>query len=217
MPKTFICMLKQSVVELTDETNSIVSSVACRDFDALIPRRQRAKLSVTTRLAGGMWQYYGLNKQLVDQEANPKNTPLLILNRYANWDYVSEMMCSDVAVTLEAANSYVATAWFPASLQGYLTIEQGNKAEAITLATNNIQMQAAAIDDLFHRNVQGEKIGVVVVGTFECIPERIGEHKIINGKSIAFGALSLISSVDCEADIVATLSTHKRLYLHVSN
>ncbi|QDW31682.1 hypothetical protein FFE93_000490 [Yersinia sp. KBS0713] len=217
MSETFTCILKQDVVELTDFTTSVVSSVAYREFDALIPRRQRAKLSVATRLAGGLWQYYRLNGRLESQDADPKNTPLLILNRYANWDYVTEMMCSDIAVTLEAVNSYVATAWFPASLQGYLTIEQSNKAEALTLATNNTHIQAAAVDGLFQRNLQGAKIGTVVVGTFECIPGQIGVHPIANGKPVAFGAFSLISSGDSEADIIATLSTHQELYHYVRN
>lgn len=217
MSETVTCLLKEDIVELTDFTTSICSSVAYREFDALIPRRQRAKLSVTSRLAGGLWQYYSLNMRLGNQDADPKNTPLLILNRYANWDYVTEMMCSDIAVTLDAVNSYVATAWFPASIQGYLTIEQGNKAEALTLATDNICMQAAAIDSLFLRNLEGEKIGTVVVGTFECIPSQIGAQAIINGKPAAFGAFSLISSTDSEANIIATLSTHKELYHHVSN
>lgn len=217
MSKTFTCILNQDVVKFTNFTTSLASSMTYREFDALIPRRQRAKLSITSRLAGGLWQYYDLNKQLEGQDADPKNTPLLILNRYANWDYVTEMMCSDIAVTLEAVNSYVATAWFPASLQGYLTIEQGNKAEAITLATNNVHMQAAAIESLFLRNLQGEKIGTVVVGTFECLPRRIGAHNITDGKPVAFGAFSLISSESSKEDISEILSTHKELYRYVKN
>ncbi|MCT2388263.1 hypothetical protein [Erwinia pyrifoliae] len=214
MSKTFTCILNQDVVKFT---TSLDSSMTYGEFDALIPRRQRAKLSITTRFAGGLWQYYDLNKQLEGQDADPKNTPLLILNRYANWDYVTEMMCSDIAVTLEAVNSYVATAWFPASLQGYLTIEQGNKAEAITLATNNVHMQAAAIESLFLRNLQSEKIGAVVVGTFECLPKRIGAHNITDGKPVAFGAFSLISSESSKEDISEILSTHKELYRYVKN
>lgn len=217
MSKTFTCILNQDVVKFTNFTTSLDSSMTYREFDALIPRRQRAKLSITSRLAGGLWQYYDLNKQLEGQDADPKNTPLLILNRYANWDYVTEMMCSDIAVTLEAVNSYVATAWFPASLQGYLTIEQGNKAEAITLATKNVHMQAAAIESLFLRNLQGEKIGAVVVGTFECLPKRIGAHNITDGKPVAFGAFSLISSESSKEDISEILSAHKELYRYVKN
>lgn len=217
MSKTFTCILNQDVVKFTNFTTSRASSMTYREFDVLIPRRQRAKLSITSRLAGGLWQYYDLNKQLEGQDADPKNTPLLILNRYANWDYVTEMMCSDIAVTLEAVNSYVATAWFPASLQGYLTIEQGNKAEAITLATNNVHMQAAAIESLFLRNLQGEKIGAVVVGTFECLPKRIGANNITDGKPVAFGAFSLISSESSKEDISEILSTHKELYRYVKN
>ncbi|CDG22240.1 protein of unknown function [Xenorhabdus poinarii G6] len=217
MPETFTCLLKQDIVELTDLTTSETSLVTYREFDALIPRRQRPKLSTATRLAGGLWQYYDLNNRLENLDANPRNTPLLILNRYANWDYVMEIMSSDMNVTLEGVNSYVATAWFPAGLQGYLTIEQDNKAEALTLATSNICIQAAAIDSLFQQNLQGRRAGAVVVGTFECIPKRIGTHRIIDGKSAAFGAFSLISSKDNEADISATLSIHKELYHHVSH
>ncbi|MEQ1977501.1 MULTISPECIES: hypothetical protein [unclassified Xenorhabdus] len=217
MSETFTCILKRDVVELTNLTTAVTSLVTYREFDAQLPRRQRPKLSSATRLAGGLWQYYDLNQRLEKLDANPQKTPLLILNRYANWDYVMEVMSSDIAVTLDGVNSYVATAWFPASLQGYLTIEQGNKAEALTLATSNICIQAAAIDSLFQQNLEGERVGAVVVGTFECIPKRIGTRSITEGKSAAFGAFSLISSEDNEADIFATLSIHKELYHHVSN
>lgn len=217
MFKTFTCILNQDVVKFTNFTTSRASSMTYREFDALIPRRRRAKLSITSRLAGGLWQYNDLNKQLESQDADPKNTPLLILNRYANWDYVTEMMCSDIAVTLEAVNNYVATAWFPASLQGYLTIEQGNKAEAITLATNNIHMQAAVIESLFLRNSRSEKIGTVVVGTFECLPRQIGAQNITDSNPFAFGAFSLISSESSKVDIKKILSTHKELYRYVKH
>ncbi|SMB45839.1 hypothetical protein SPRA44_600085 [Serratia proteamaculans] len=214
MSETFSCILHSDSVELREIATGTITHVARKDFEGLIPRRQRAKLSVATRMAGGLWQHYGLNQRLMLLDADPKDTPLLILNRYANWDYVTDMMYSDIAVTLESVNSYVATAWFSASLQGYLTIDQGNRAEAITLATKDIDMQAAAIDGLFQRNLQGMRIGAVVVGTFEGIPEQIGRHSIGQGRPAVFGAFSIISSQDSEAEIVAALMTHQELYQH---
>ena len=82
------------------------------------------------------------------------------------------MMCGNQSAILEAVNSYVATAWFPASLQGYLTIEYGNTAEALTLATTDTGIQATAIDSLFRRDINGMRTGCVTVGTFECLPEK---------------------------------------------
>ncbi|EJR1734663.1 hypothetical protein AO411_2021080 [Salmonella enterica subsp. enterica serovar Sarajane] len=214
MSETFRCVLHKDFAELKDSTTATVTPVARKDFEALTPRRQRSKLPVASRMAGGIWQHYDLSRRLAMLDADPQETPLLILNRYANWDYVSDMMCDDVAVTLENVNSYVATAWFPASLQGYLTIEQGNRAEAITLATKDIDMQATAIEGLFLRNLQDEKVGAVVVGTFESIPEKIGRHCIVHGKPAAFGAFSLISSLDSKTAIIAALATHQELYHH---
>ncbi|MEE4484878.1 hypothetical protein V2T44_18240 [Serratia ficaria] len=216
MSETFSCVLQRHIASLSEVATATVTHVASQDFDGLIPRRQRAKLPVAARMAGGLWRHYGLNQRLTRLGADPKDTPLLILNRYANWDYVADMMCSDIAVTLESVNSYVATAWFPASVQGYLTIDQGNRAEAITLATKDIDMQAAAIDGLFQRNRQGVRSGAVVVGTFEAIPEKIGRHNITQGKPAAFGAFSIISSQDNDAAIVAALMTHQELYQHAN-
>ncbi|MCC4107175.1 hypothetical protein [Serratia ureilytica] len=214
MSETFSCVLHRDVAELRESNTAAVTPVARKEFEALIPRRQRSKLPITSRMAGGVWQHYDLSRRLAILDADPKETPLLILNRYANWDYVANMMCNDVAVTLESVNSYVATAWFPANLQGYLTIEQGNRAEALTLATKDLDMQAAAIEGLFLRNLRGEKVGAVVVGTFEAIPEKLGRHGIVHGKPAAFGAFSLISSQDSETAIIAALTTHQELYHH---
>ncbi|EBW2367043.1 hypothetical protein CBJ60_004481 [Salmonella enterica subsp. enterica serovar Ajiobo] len=214
MSETFSCVLHQDFAELRESSTATVTPLARKNFEDLIPRRQRGKLPVASRIAGGIWQHYNLSLGLSMLDSDPKETPLLILNRYANWDYVADMICNDVAVTLESVNSYVATAWFPASLQGYLTIEQGNRAEAITLATKDIDMQAAAIEGLFLRNLQGEKVGAVVVGTFESIPEKLGRHCIVHGKPIAFGAFSLISSQDSETAIIAALTIHQELYHH---
>lgn len=212
MSETFSCVLHPDFAELKESATATVTSVARKCFEARIPRRQRGKLPVASRMAGGIWQHYDLSRRLAMLDADPKETPLLILNRYANWDYVADMMCNDVAITLESINSYVATAWFPASLQGYMTIEQGNRAEALTLATKDIDMQTAAIEGLFLRNLQGEKVGAVVVGTFEAIPEKIGRHCIVHGKPVAFGAFSLISSQDSETAIIAALTIHQELY-----
>lgn len=214
MSETFSCVLHRDFAELRESATAAVTPVARKDFEVLIPRRQRGKLPTASRMAGGLWQHYDLSRRLVALDADPKETPLLILNRYANWDYVADMMCDDVAVTLESVNSYVATAWFPASLQGYLTIEQGNCAEAITLATKDIDMQAAAIEGLFLRDLRGEKVSAVVVGTFESIPEKIGHHGVIHGKPTSFGAFSLISSQDSENAIIAALTIHQELYHH---
>lgn len=214
MSETFSCVVHHDVVELSESATGTVTHVARKDFEALIPRRQRGKLPAATRMAGGVWQHYRLDQRLARLDADPKETPVLILNRYANWDYVADMMCDDVAVTLESVNSYVATAWFPASLQGYLTIEHGNRAEALTLATKDIDMQAAAIDGLFLRDLQNNKIGAVVVGTFEAIPEKVGRHDIVQGKPAVFGAFSIFSSQDSETAIVAALTTHQELYHH---
>ena len=141
--------------------------------------------------------------------------PLLILNRYANCDYVDGMLHNSVAATVEAINSYVATAWFPASLQGYLTIEYKNHAEALTLATKDIVLQTAAINSLFLRDSSQNKVGGVVVGTFETIPVNIIDHQLSNSKPIAFGALSIISSQDNREKILSVLSKHQELYNNV--
>lgn len=215
MSETYTCTVMKDFVEISDINKISSSTIPHSEFYALVPRRQRDKISYSTQLACALWQYCQINKRVVSHHADPQNTPLLILNRYANWDFVSEMMCSDIDSTLQRVNSYVATSWFPASLQGFLTIEYGNTAEALTIATSSIKIQAAAIESLFLRDFTNMKIGCVIVGTFESIPAKINAHSIVNSKPATFGALSLISLEDTEDEIITTLSTHQELYRHV--
>ncbi|NUF45595.1 hypothetical protein, partial [Acinetobacter pittii] len=118
-------------------------TISLSEFEKLIPRRQRLKVPMTTKMALALFKQFALEKELVKYGANPQETPLIVCNRYANWDFVSDAMSSDVGITLDNVNNYVATAWFPASIQGFLTIEYGNKAEAITLATTDKKVLSA--------------------------------------------------------------------------
>lgn len=215
MAETYRCFLNSDNVELICDQER--KTLTLREFDALILRRDRPKLPVNNKMAGAMWKHFGLHKRLEQLDGDPTLTPLLILNRFANWDYVAEMMCGSQSAILEAVNSYVATAWFPASLQGYLTIGYGNTAEALTLATTDTGIQAAAIDSLFRRDINGMRTGCVIVGTFECLPEKIGSSRLSTGSIAAFGALSIVLSQDSESTVMETLTVHKELYPHDIN
>ena len=61
MSETFSCVLHHDVVELSESATGTVTHVARKDFEALIPRRQRGKLPAATRIAGGVWQHYRLD------------------------------------------------------------------------------------------------------------------------------------------------------------
>ncbi|QHM74003.1 hypothetical protein [Mixta intestinalis] len=215
MAETYRCFLKPSAAEFICDQDK--KTLTVREFEALTPRRERPKLPVNNRMAGAMWQHFSLNKRLKEFGGDPTQTPLLILNRFANWDYVAEMMCGSQSAILEAINCYVATAWFPATLQGYLTIEHGNTAEALTLATTDTGIQAAAIDSIFQRDRNGMRMGCVIVGTFECLPQKIGSSQLSVNSTVAFGALSIVLSQDNESTVIETLTLHKELYQHVFN
>ncbi|GAA4666735.1 hypothetical protein [Bartonella pachyuromydis] len=214
MIKTFSCYLKKNnMIMFCDQKNKKILSLS--EVESLISRRQRSKLSFSNRLAGSLWKYFNLSEHLEQQGGDPYNTPLLILNRYANWDYVSEIMCKDPNVMLQGVTNYIATAWFPSSLQGYLTIEYNNRAEALTLATTDIDIQTASVNELFLKNSFGQKYGNLIIGTFECLPKYIGTNSLEIKRTIAFGAFSLISSQSTKSEIIKTLSFHQELYDYV--
>ncbi|WP_375696637.1 hypothetical protein [Bartonella sp. AP331QHHD] len=214
MIKTFSCYLKKnSMIMFCYQKNKKILSLS--EVESLISRRQRSKLSFSNRLAGSLWEYFNLSEYLEQQGGDPHNTPLLILNRYANWDYVSEIMCKDQNIMLQGVTNYIATAWFPASLQGYLTIEYNNRAEALTLATTDIDIQIASVNELFLKNSFGQKYGNLIIGTFECLPKYIGTNALEIKRTIAFGAFSLISSQATKSEIIKTLSFHRELYDYV--
>lgn len=215
MCRTFTCIVKKDFVEITDSQTDNPSSIARDTFEKLISRRQRSKLSIATRLAGSMYTFVELQAQIENRGGDTQNTPIVIFNRFANWDYVADTMSQSQKTTLDGVNNYVATAWFPAAIQGYLTIENGNKGEAITIATQDIELKIATIDALFLRNEDKHRTGTLIVGTFECLPNHIGTQKIIGSKAAAFGAFTLISADDSVNDIRQALETHQELYRHV--
>lgn len=216
MCKTFTCVLSDDDATLSDMKTGAQSVMPRKSFDGMISRRQRGKLSTAARIAGAMYSHFDLTTLLEELGADPKDTPIVIYNRYANWDYVADSMCKDQRMTLDGVNNYVATAWFPATVQGYLTIENGNKGEAITIASKDRGLRAAAVDSLFKRDASGARQGVVLVGTFEAIPPKIGPISVDQARACAFGAFSLVTAESTEDQIETALDAHQELYSHVA-
>lgn len=187
-----------------------------KSFNGLVSRRQQAKVAMGTRIAEALYARYAVAEKIRGLGGDPADTPLVICNRFANWDYVAETMRPDVGDTLDGVNSYVATAWFPATVQGWLTIEHGNKGEAITLASRETELTLAAILSLFRVDAGGGRVGVVVLGTFECVPAAIGGQPVAEARPAAFGALTVIAASCAEDEIRAAVEAHERMYADVA-
>ncbi|EJB0230107.1 hypothetical protein ACUULL_000017 [Vibrio cholerae] len=211
MCKTFQCRLDDDHIVFSEGTGKNLEVMSLAEFDKLIPRRQRPKLSMATKMAYAIFNQYAINLKLKDMGADPKDTPMVICNRFANWDYVADAMSSDIATTINNVSNYVATAWFPATVQGFLTIENGNRGEAVTLATQDTEMLLASIESLFDKGPSGQKQGALIFGTFECLPKEIG-GQAISGRSQAFGAISLLSGEDTSDTILAAINKHQEIY-----
>ncbi|PMP42489.1 hypothetical protein [Vibrio splendidus] len=211
MCKTFQCRLDKDHIIFSEGTDENLEMMSLAELDKLIPRRQRQKLSIATKMAYAIFNQYAINLKLSEMGADPKNTPMVICNRFANWDYVSVAMSSDIATTINNVNNYVATAWFPATVQGFLTIENGNKGEAVTLATQDTDMLLASIESLLDKDSSGNNQGTLIFGTFECLPNEIG-GQAISGQSQAFGAVSLLSRQDTSDTILAVINKHQENY-----
>lgn len=212
MNTTCMCFLTRTAAHFSEGPGLETEELSYSNFERLVNRRQRAKISTATRIAAAMFKHFRINDRLEKLGCDPSNTPILICNRYANWDYVADSMYEDVALTLDHVNNYVATAWFPATIQGYLTIEYENTGEAVTLATTDTEIIVAAIQSLFARDIANTPNGAVIFGTFECLPGQIGTQRIANIRPGAFGAISLLLANDNEESIRAAACKHQELY-----
>lgn len=207
---TYKCRLDEKLAHFEDTSTKTSSTISRQDFERLLSRRQLSKISTATRIAGAMFQYFSINDKLRKIGCDPTNTPIVICNRYANWDYVAEAMSPSIADTMRGVNSYVATAWFPATVQGHLTIENGNVGEAITISTKDKDLIRATIDALMPTNDQST--GAVILGTFECVPSQIAGQNVTGERPTFFGALSLIRSSDSAETINLAVNTHQEIY-----
>ena len=215
MCTTYSCLLEKSIARFAQGNLAESDTLSRADFERMVSRRQRPKIATTTHIAAAIFKHFRLNERLEKMECDASNTPILICNRYANWDYVANFMCSEIEPTLERVNNYVATAWFPTTIQGFLTIEYGNIGEAITLATTDTEFLVASIQSLFARDSTGSYTGAVILGTFECLPENIGNQQVTGKRHGAFGAVSLISSNDSDNTIRAAVLEQQEIYKHV--
>ncbi|MFK7874165.1 MAG: hypothetical protein AB8B71_00075 [Paracoccaceae bacterium] len=216
MCKTYQCVLEDDAAILSISNKTDSQAMPRDEFDRAINRRQRSKLSTATRIAGTMIEHFKINEKLQEFQCDPANTPVVVCNRFANWDYVSDAMCSDVEVTLDQVNNYVATAWFPATVQGFLTIDNANTGEAITIATKDPDLQSATIASLFPKGKDGVRKGAVIFATFECVPDHIGGRAITGSKTGAFGAITIVRADDSQEEIDDAIQTHLRMYENVA-
>lgn len=207
---TYKCCLDAKLAYFEDTYKKTNSTISRRDFDRLISRRLLSKVSITTRIALGMFRHFSINDKLRAIGCDPNNTPMVICNRYANWDYVAEAMSPSIADTMNNVNSYVATAWFPATIQGHLTIENSNVGEAITISTKNKDLIRATIEALMP--ISDHNTGGVILGTFECVPSQIAGQNVTGERPTFFGVLSLIPSRHSTETINRVVDTHQEMY-----
>jgi hypothetical protein len=185
------------------ETN--VTRLSPTDVGRMVPRRDQQKLPQAAILAGTLFEHFGIPAMIRDLGGDPTNTPLIVCNRYANWDYVAETMVPDALRTSRNINSYVATAWFPAAVQGYLTIRYGNRGQAITLATQDEEMIAGTVEAL--RDTSYSEIAIL--SSFETVPARIGQSIVSGDRPATFGAVTLVTANHTTKAILDALSEHR--------
>ena len=158
-------------------------------------------------MAGVLFEHFQLNAAIRDLGGNPRNIPLLVRNRFANWDHVADAMAPSPEITARGIDSYVATAWFPAAVQGYLTIRYGNMAQAVTVSTQSTQIVATMADHLR----LGAAGGMAVLASLECVPKRVGQSPVTGDLPEWFGAVSLITGHNTLDDIETALSQHQSI------
>lgn len=214
MNLTYTCWLDSKYAYFREVRTKKTDIVSIKEFERYIGRRQFNKLSSATHIAGAIYQKFSISDKLREIGADPTNTPLVVCNRFANWDYVAEIISPSVHETMRRVNSYVATAWFPATLQGYLTIQNGNIGEAITVATDDADMICATIKALISYNIISG--GALIFGTFECVPKEIGGINVTGHRSKAFGAISLIQYNATPEAIKSIVLTHQEMYSNVN-
>ena len=207
---TYKCRLDEKTADLEDVNKGTRNIISRREFDCILSRRQLMKISSATRIALSIFQYFGINEKISEMGCDPTNTPIVICNRYANWDYVADAMSPCITNTMDGVNSYVATAWFPATVQGHLTIENGNVGEAITISTKDTDLIRATIEALMPARNQGN--GALILGTFECVPSKIAGLDVSGKPPFFSGVLSLIRSNANTEMIDFTINTHQELY-----
>lgn len=172
----------------------------------LVSRRDQKKLPQASIMAGVLFEYFSLCDLIQSMGGDPHNTPLVICNRYANWDYVCELMAPDAARTSQNVDSYVATAWFPAAVQGYLTIRYGNVGQAITLATEEADAISATVETFRPCS------GVTVLASFESVPLMIGSSIVDGERPRPFAAISLITNDHSAEHIAAMVKAQQAMY-----
>ncbi|MEO9894816.1 MAG: hypothetical protein ABJD13_18855 [Paracoccaceae bacterium] len=182
-------------------------TLSARDIGKFVPRREQRKIPKTAIMAGVLFEHFELNNMIRDLGGDPKQIPLTVCNRYANWDHVADAMAPSAEVTVRGIDSYVATAWFPAAVQGYLTIRYGNTAQAITLSTQSTPIVASMVD----HSRQSAPGKMAILSSFENVPDRVGQSAVTGDKPDPFGAVSLITGQDTVADIQTALAQHNKI------
>lgn len=215
MCRTYECNYINGQAVFNNQNNE-EQILSLQSVDELIGRRNLSKISTATKIAGALYEKYNLDEYIREAGGNPYDTPIVISNRYANWDYVSQDVFSDISMTIESTNNYVATAWFPATIQGYLTIKYGNKGQAITLSTTDSEMMVSSIESMFNKDESGMKTGTLIYGTYESIPERIAGNKVTNIEPRTFGITSVFTHNDCVETIRDTVEAHMVKYNNVT-
>lgn len=181
--------------------------LTAREIGKFVPRREQRKIPQTAIMAGVLFEHFELNTMIRDLGSDPEQIPLVVCNRFANWDHVADAMAPSPEVTARGIDSYVATAWFPAAVQGYLTIRYGNTAQAINLSTKSNPIVATMVDHMR----QGASGGMALLASLEYVPKQIGQSPVSGDVPELFGAVSLIAEQDSVVDIEVALLQHQSI------
>ncbi|HDZ81703.1 MAG TPA: hypothetical protein ENH56_10760 [Roseobacter sp.] len=208
--QTFFCLHESDGLRtglLNENGRHREETLTAREIGKFVPRREQRKIPQAAIMAGVLFEHFELNNMIRDLGGNPEQIPLVVCNRFANWDHVADAMAPSPVITARGIDSYVATAWFPAAVQGYLTIRYSNTAQAITLSTKSNPIVATMVDHL-RSDALG---GMAVLASFEYVPKRIGQSLVTGDVPQLYGAVSLITAQDSVAAIEIALSQHRAI------
>ncbi|MEO9514575.1 MAG: hypothetical protein ABJH45_02405 [Paracoccaceae bacterium] len=208
--QTFFCLHESDGLRtglLNENGRHREGALSAREIGKFVPRREQRKIPQAAIMAGVLFEHFELNSMIRDLGGNPERIPLVVCNRFANWDHVADAMAPSPVVTASGIDSYVATAWFPAAVQGYLTIRYSNTAQAVTLSTTSNPIIATTVDHLRHDAVGG----MAVLASFEYVPKRVGQSPVAGDVPQLFGAVSLITAKDSVVEIETALSQHRAI------
>lgn len=128
---------------------------------AILSRRKLKKIDKFTAMA------YEAIADTIDDKMDLEKTGLIVGNNFAGWGYVEDQMPGLYEGDFDAINPYVATAWFPAAVQGEVSIDYGLLGYSKTVTSGDLSA-AFALEHAMHM-IKRNKLETVICGGVEAL------------------------------------------------